>query len=198
MTKPRSDPAPGRRGAGLAGFTLLEVLVAVAILGILYTVLAEAGMRGLLAEGEADRRLRASLLADQLVDEVEQKLSFGEAPAVGREEGAAGPFRTSVEVAPLSVALPPPAGEDSTGGSGRTPPAPAVSVLGATDENGRPALLRVAVEVSWPEGVVERKVTRIRYAFDRRVIAEELEALDFGEPPEEAAGSEAPAPEAGR
>ncbi len=171
-----------RRGAavGEAAFTLLEVLVAVAILGILYAVLAEAGMRGLMAEGEADRRLRASLLADQLVDEVEQKLSFGEAPALGRTEGAAGPFRSEVEVTPLSLALPPPREEAGSGAAAGTPPAPAVSVLGATDAEGRPALLRVAVEVRWPEGVVERRVRRVRYAFDPRVIADELEAVDFG------------------
>lgn len=194
----RRRPAPRAENAGPAGFTLLEVLVAVAILGILYAVVADAGMRGLMAEGEAGRRLRASLLADQLLDEVEQKLAFGEAPAVGREEGSVGPFRTTVEVSPLSLALPPPPEQADSGGAGGTEPAPAVSVLGATDESGRPALLRVAVEVAWPEGVVERRVERIRYAFDPRVIADELASVDFGAEETEGSQDGTPAAEAGR
>ena len=51
------------------GFTLLEVLAAVAILGIWFVVLASVGIQGLRAEGTNERRIRASLLADTILSE---------------------------------------------------------------------------------------------------------------------------------
>ncbi len=55
-------------------FTLLEVLAAVAILGIVYVVLADVAMQGLFAEGRAKRRLEASLKADLHLSELEVEI----------------------------------------------------------------------------------------------------------------------------
>ena len=59
----RLEPARG-------GFTLIEVLAAVALLGILYAVLARVAIEGLRAEGDSERRLEASLLADERVNDL--------------------------------------------------------------------------------------------------------------------------------
>ena len=60
------------------GFTLLEVMAAVAILAIAYISLGSGGMQGLQHEGEARRKLQASLLADSVLSEIEA----GIAPAL--------------------------------------------------------------------------------------------------------------------
>jgi len=53
------------------GFTLIEVVGAVAIVGIVFLVLSTATFRGIAAEGTAHRRLEASLVADDALAEVE-------------------------------------------------------------------------------------------------------------------------------
>ena len=53
------------------GFTLLEVLGAVAVLGIWYFVLATIATDGLLKEGQSLRKLRAGLIADRMLAELE-------------------------------------------------------------------------------------------------------------------------------
>ncbi len=56
------------------GLTLLEVLAAVAVLGLLYTVLASAAVQGLRSEGESRRRLEASLLMDEQLVQIRIRL----------------------------------------------------------------------------------------------------------------------------
>ena len=65
------------------GFTLIEVLGAVAILAILYTTLSTVAIRGLRSEGESRRMLEASLLADWELSEFELELQTGAAPEIG-------------------------------------------------------------------------------------------------------------------
>jgi prepilin-type N-terminal cleavage/methylation domain-containing protein len=74
-------------------FTLLEVMAAVALLGILYTVLARVAIEGLRAEGESKRRLEASLLADARLEETFNTLEGSVAmPPVGHSEATEGDF----------------------------------------------------------------------------------------------------------
>ncbi|HXV36929.1 MAG TPA: prepilin-type N-terminal cleavage/methylation domain-containing protein [Myxococcota bacterium] len=65
------------------GFTLLEVLAAVSILAILYTTLSTVAMRGLRSEGESQRMLEASLIADWQLSEFEADLEAGLIPEIG-------------------------------------------------------------------------------------------------------------------
>ena len=61
-----------RRRAG--GFTLIEVVGAVAIVGIVFLILSTATFSGIAAEGTAHRRLEASLVADDALAEVELQM----------------------------------------------------------------------------------------------------------------------------
>ncbi len=155
MSRPRSR-----------GFTLLEVLAAVALLAILYTTLAGVAIQGLRAEGEAQRLLEASLLADEQLAEIETVIASGGAPPVGRSESEHDLFLVSVNVAPVDLALLLPGDAAAAEGEGQ-------SLLSGAD--GSPVSL-IEVVVSWREGVGERSTTRTTYAFDPLVVADLLGA----------------------
>ena len=94
------------------GFTLLEVLAAVAILGIAYITLGSSGIQGLQHEGEARRRLEASLLADSVLFDIEDAIEWDVAPSLGDEEREEGDFTIAVKVSPFSIVVPEESGRD--------------------------------------------------------------------------------------
>jgi prepilin-type N-terminal cleavage/methylation domain-containing protein len=172
------------------GFTLLEVLAAVAILGIAYITLGSSGIQGLQHEGEARRRLEASLLADSVLSEIEAGLEAGAAPPLGEEESEADGFTIAVEVAPFSIVVPEEQGKDGKrlgdarsrlGGSGaqaQNPVIPGPSLLG--DDSGPGVvspLRRIDVRVAWDEGFGERSVSRTTFALDAEAARATLDAL---------------------
>ena len=69
-----------------AGFTLLEVMAAVAIIAIVFTTLARVASEGLRSEGSSKRRLEASLLADAALAEIERQVEEGVDLELGVEE----------------------------------------------------------------------------------------------------------------
>jgi prepilin-type N-terminal cleavage/methylation domain-containing protein len=165
-----------------AGFTLLEVMVAVAVLGVLTVTLVRLSAEGALLEGESRRRLEASLLADRVLLELESAWKGGAPLEAGRQEGMQEGFRVVVDVAPfeaeafgLASLL-----EDAPAPQGRRDAPPLTS--------GPPALLVpsgrrqapvsvVSVTVAWPQGAQEQAVTRTTFAFDRQAAAVLLEPL---------------------
>lgn len=158
------------------GFTLLEVLVAVALLGLVVSVLAGSAIQGMSYEGDAARRLRASLLADRALWQVEAALKLGAPPQPGHEESQEGEeFRISVDVQPLDL---------SQAGLGAlllpAPEAPGVSRPEPGSDGATAAALmplyQVFVRVSWIEGLREREVTRSTFAFDGSAAAQALGA----------------------
>jgi prepilin-type N-terminal cleavage/methylation domain-containing protein len=164
------------------GFTLLEVMVAVAMLGILTAVLVRLSSQGAMAEGEARRRLEASLLADQLLVELEGAWRAGAPVETGRREEAVGDFRVVVDVAPLDPAAFGMAAlvEDARGRTDRRrgpslAEGPPALLVGAG--RSQPPLSVVTVAVSWLQGVQEQAVTRTTFAFDRQAAAPLLEPL---------------------
>jgi len=194
----RAARAAGSRPAAIraAGFTLLEVLAAVAVLAVIYTVLARVGIDGLRAEGESSRRLRAGLLADARLTELEGQLLSGGALSVGETEDALDEFVVRVAVAPLEFALPtvPPrvaeravervrqtndlraagvAAQNASAG-----PRPAGSFFGAPVAGQPPPSRRIEVTVRWEEGAEERTVRRVSYGLDPETARPLLEALD--------------------
>ena len=95
------NPCERRRSPG---FTLLEVLAAVAVLGIVYVVVAQGAIEGLQTQGDAGRRLRASLLADRTLSELELAVAAGAAPEIGETQASEEDFAVVVEVAPFDLA----------------------------------------------------------------------------------------------
>lgn len=169
-----------------AGFTLLEVLAAVALLGLVYTVLGGAGIQGLQQEGEAERRFHASLLADRVLEGYESAFDLGAAPELGTQESSEGDFRIEARVTPYDQPVPElelprelARGADRNrrpGESRREETALGPSVL--TGTGGQPSpLRRVDVEVIWTEGWGERSVRRTTFGLDLEAASATLGAL---------------------
>ncbi len=181
-----SEQSRSRRAGG--AFTLLEVMAAVAVLGFTVAMLSRGAIQGMRYEGDASRRLGASLLADRALFEAESALALDVPPVPGRQEREDGEFRLVLEVAPLDpAALGLPALFDarpSEPGTPRPPPSPAT-----------PKLFLVTVHVAWTEGLVEQSVSRATFAYDASDLAQVLEASEAGEGDEaqaEARGKEQP------
>jgi len=169
-----------------AGFTLLEVMAAVAVLGLVYVVMARTTMQGLQTEGDASRRLQASLLADQVMSDLELSLAGGSAPALGETEASEGDFTVFVEVSPLDVPSLLPT-EQEKGAAGFTS---ALELLKPPVGGGVPPLLSIAIRVAWLEGFREEEVTRSSFAFDLEAAAPFLEQIQSETGPlEEPAGA---------
>ena len=160
----RRGPTTRRRG-----FTLFEVMAAVAVLGIIITVLADASVQGMMIEGDADRRLRASLTADDALHELEGLLALGQPIPLGTRESELDEYRIAVTASPFSpdaIGLSfsdPDAGPRERGRAG-----PSFFEAGP---RSAPALLMLEVRVSWLEGIDEVSVTRSSIGFDKAAAA---------------------------
>ncbi len=157
------------------GFTLIEVLGAVAILAILYTTLASVAIRGLRSEGESRRMLEASLLADWELSEFELELETGAAPEMGvtRSEEEDG-FTVTWEVTPFQIAIfesssEPEQRRKASNPAGQQAPIPA-GQSGAANAGAMP-FLQVELRVSWFEAGNERSVARTIFAVDEDAAA---------------------------
>ena len=167
-----------------AGLTLLEVLGAVALLAILYTVLAGNAIEGLRSEGESRRRLRASLIADDRLAEIELELARGSSPPLGRAEEERDGFRIAIEVKPLEIPPQPEAKQTADEGSlaakraARKRREVEVPSLFAAPKTGTtPALLDIDVVVRWDDGVYERELHRTTYALDATAVEAAFESV---------------------
>jgi len=171
------------------GFTLFEVLGAVAILAIVYTTLSTVAIQWLRSEGESRRLLEASLLADWELSEFELELETGAAPEIGiTETEVEDGFTVTWEVTPLQVVI----FENATtndrdanasnlaGQSALVPAGP----IGTTDRGDVP-FLQVVLKVSWFEAGNERSTTRTIFAVDEdaaaKVAAESVVNKDKGD-----------------
>jgi len=170
-----SDARERSRRASLAraargGFTLIEVLAAVALLGILYAVLARVAIEGLRAEGDSERRLQASLVADARVND----LFGGPLPPVGHSEKVDGDFAIALDVSDFKI--PPQWG---VGEAKEAQPMLLTSPTGGAT----PALRTVQLTVSWLEGASARHVSRTTYLLDFQTVAQLASALPSGDSP---------------
>lgn len=164
------------------GFTLLEVLAAVAVLAIVYTVLAGTAMQGLANEGESYRRLRASMLADLTLSQIEAGLAAA-APPVDVSETEAEDYTIRVETRPYDLgAFALAVQEEATGrrkilkgaDAGGSPP---FQLLSAPPGSRSSPLLEINVRVLWTEGVYEREVSRTTYAADPVLVQAAVASL---------------------
>ncbi len=176
-----------------SGFTLIEVLGAVAILAILYTTLSSVAIRGLRSEGESRRMLEASLLADWELSDFELELQTGAAPEIGitRSEEEDG-FTVTWEVTPLQTKIFKTASEkerarNAANPAAQTAPLPTGQVGGPGAD--APAFLQVELRVMWLEAGNERSVTRTIFAVDEDAAARLAAASVLNE---DSVGSERP------
>ena len=177
--------AESERSSRIPGFTLIEVLAAVALLAILYTVLARVAIEGLRAEGESKRRLEASLLADARIAESFTGLAGNVVmPELGQSETTEGDFTVALDV----TLFQPPVewGVDDLVGS---KPLLFASMPGMP---GALALRTVQLTVSWLEGVEERHVSRTIFLVDFNRVA----SLATASPQAPAAAADTGSPQA--
>jgi prepilin-type N-terminal cleavage/methylation domain-containing protein len=139
--------------------TLLEVMAAVALLGIVYTFLAKAATQGVRSEADSRRRMEASLLADATLAEIETRLALGEALQLESTEEENEGFRVSVEVAPFDLAA------ELAGKLAGTAPE-ALSAFGPAGAEVPNLVQRVEVRVVWDDGIFERSAERVTFALD--------------------------------
>ena len=139
------------RGRPRRGFTLLEVLGAVLVLAMLYSVLAEVAIEGLRAEGESRRRLEASLFADELLTDIEASLEAGDLPPLGVSAEEEDPYLIELEVLPVDTGILFPPG---LLGEGET----LASLMGS--DTGESRLREIVLRISWSEGDRALSVTR--------------------------------------
>lgn len=177
-----------RRPERTHGFTLLEVMAAFALLAIAYTTLGGAGAQSLQKEGEAARRLHASLIADRVLEGLEVAFDQGAAPPLGEEESEEGGYRVAIRVAPWDPVIPERDQSLAAERSERRARRPGESIrddegaaLGPSllhGERGQPGpLRRVDVVVTWDEGWSEGRVVRTTFGLDTEAAAASLEAL---------------------
>ena len=166
-----ADRAVRRRG-----FTLLEVLAAVSVLAIVYTVLAGSAMQGLANEGESYRRLQASLIADRQLAGIEASLAQG-VPELGVTEGEEGDFAVAVETRAFDLAGLAAAAQATEGVRGAQPAGGEAvgggvpfQLLTQPRDGTPPPLVEIQIAVRWLEGNVEQMVTRTTFAYDQRVV----------------------------
>ncbi len=154
------------QGARRGGFTLLEVLAAVAILGIWFSVLASIAIQGQRSEGENERRARASLIADRALLELELGFAQNDFPGESVDQFEEDEFLIEVESMPL-------ANLDLVDMDEAFVALLQGDLAGLTVD-----FQAVRVNVKWTEGHEEKSVTRLTYAWDSTRLAEALEKAD--------------------
>lgn len=197
MTFRVAPSAIRRTRSARGGFTLLEVLAAVAILSIWFIVIAGTSVQGLRAEGESRRRLEAGMIADRILADLEASTTDGSVPEPTQEVREEGNYLLTISVAPFL-------GSDPSGGAPvGNPPAPGTAAaalpldqLLATEMAERSAnLQRLDVQVTWTEGDVEKSVTRTSFAFDLVAARQAYDAAGIQSSAPATATPDATAPE---
>lgn len=148
-------------------FTLLEVMAAVAILGIVYAYLARATSQGILTAGESRWRLEASLVADQVLSDLERNMATDGTLPLGETEFEVDGFAVKQTISPLE--LPPELlAEDEPDQASRSRSSPGASPASLLAGDGStPGILRqIRVRVGWFDGVQEQSLVRYSFGYD--------------------------------
>ncbi len=123
-----------------AGFTLVEVLLAVVILATVGTTLSTLVMEGVHNLGEARAKMEAIELGEDRLREIQEAARGGELPELGSDEGdfeEGSAYHWVLNVEPFSLPLP----ENAPEG----PPTSSLFVQGSTQQGAnQPSILKVS------------------------------------------------------
>jgi prepilin-type N-terminal cleavage/methylation domain-containing protein len=163
---------PARRSSAHAGFTLLEVLAAVAVLALWYVALAGNGISSLRAEGESRRLLEAGMLADRHLADALASTVGGSVPDASEDVIEEGPYRIVTRFGGLRVPGdsdaddafdPAPTGLEGTGDEA---PPDLPGLLEGEMAGMAKHIRSLRVVVAWTDGEQEKKVERTTFVFD--------------------------------
>ena len=185
-----SDRNPARDASG---FTLLEVLAAVAILAIWYVVIAAMATDGLRKQGLSLRLMEASGIANRYMAEIEASTLDGTVPPLRDEETEEGDFLVHIFIVPFGFGVTVDKAVDP-GRVGGKPGSPDLKTLLKSEMPGiNRHLVSINVRVSWEEGPDERSVRRSSYAFnlaEARNVYQSKDAKEAAEAEKEEASEE--------
>ncbi len=162
ISKIRTD----RRESGL---TLLEVLAATMIFAMVMTVLIGTSTTAVHHVGVSARRLEASLLADEILADLEIQMKRGIAPEVDEDESTRDPY--AIRIFRTDLLPDPGAGDPNDMATG------VAAMLGAELPEVAKHLKQYDIEVSWFEQSGPQRVTRTSFAFDWQMAAVEFSEL---------------------
>jgi prepilin-type N-terminal cleavage/methylation domain-containing protein len=148
------------------GFTLIEVLAAVLIFGLVFTMLARVALVGLRSEGLDRRKAEAALIADRELALLESLMEI-EPLEVGVTAKEADPYTITTEVQPEDVmAMLPTVLRDEIrrGGDDELE-----TML--VDERGESRVQRLSVVVEWDEAGEPARIERTTFALDTADLA---------------------------
>ena len=154
------------------GFTLLEVLAAVAILGIWYMVIAGLAMQGLRSEGESRRLLEASLVADATIADLEGSVADGTPLPIEVTEEEKEDFLVITEVEVIDISIP------LADGQAIPPTGPKSMFANLQGPKGESPVRRINVTVTWTEAARPRSVVRETYTLDLSASQSKLVKLE--------------------
>ncbi len=151
-------------------------MAALAVFALLYVVIFRAATGGIFLEGEARRRLEASLLADREIIAIEAEGLTGTPPAPGSREREEGLFRVAVAITPVeaaSLGIELAASESAEGNDLRTRRSrgPGSTSLFDAAAGDTTPLVQVVVRVGWIEPRGAREVVRTAYAYSAEAAA---------------------------
>jgi hypothetical protein len=163
-----SSASNSRSRSSELGLTLLEVLAAAMIFAMVMTVLIGTSSTAVRNVGVSARRLEASLLADDIIADLEIQMKQGVAPEVDENESVTGPY--SVRIFRTELSQDPEATDFEGTGLG------IATMLSADLPEVAKHLKQYDIEVSWFEQNGPQRVTRTTFAFDWQAAA-----LEFGD-----------------
>jgi len=163
-----NDSPPTERNRLAAGLTLLEILAATLIFAMVMTVLIGTSSTAVHRVGVSARRLEASLVADEILADLEIQMKQGLAPEADEFVSLRDPYEIRVVRSGLIGD-----GADTVAGVGLE----LASLVGAELPEVAKYLKQYDIEVRWTEQSGPQSVTRTTFAYDWQLAAVEFSEL---------------------